>query len=258
MNNITVKNILLDVLIDIQLREDAGTLDKGCGICGAVTAYTNQMVEEDRMTRAEQRRVLEQMRDLFPRWPSFSGNTCYPVPSCASGAKPGEMYHHRSDRYALWDRETVYGQMRWQLVDWMAMTLRKDIAALEQAAVRKAMHAALVMVKASESVTEANPMGRTPLNRAVGLCTNVANHTFGGNSYMACKQLMQELFAQWPLYSGCSRTPVPGSNGENASDAYAYTNDKWDRDTEYGRNRWELVDWMIAQLESESDSEVVS
>jgi hypothetical protein len=135
MNNITVKNILLDVLIDLQMREDAGTLDKGCGICGAVATYTNQMVEKERLTRAEQNQVMEHMRDLFHLWPSFSGATCFPVPSCASDVKPDDMYYDRSGRYVLWDRDTAYGRMRWELLDWMAMTLRKDIAALEQAGV---------------------------------------------------------------------------------------------------------------------------
>jgi hypothetical protein len=132
MNNITVKNILLDALIDIQRREDAGTLDKRCGICWSVVAYTRRMVEEERcMTRADQNQVLEQMRDLFHLWPKFSGDTCFPVPSCASGAEPDEMYCRRVKRDALWDRDTAYGRRRWGLVDWMAMTLRKDIAALE-------------------------------------------------------------------------------------------------------------------------------
>jgi hypothetical protein len=135
MNNITVKNILLDALIDIQRCEDAGTLDKGCGICGVVAAYTNQMVEEkiveDRLTRAEQNQVMEHMRDLFHLWPSFSGDTSFPVPSCASDVEPEDVYYHYGERYALWDRDTAYGRLRWELLDWMAMTLRKDIAALE-------------------------------------------------------------------------------------------------------------------------------
>jgi hypothetical protein len=136
MNNITVKNILLDALIDIQRREDAGTLDKRSGMCWAVAAYTCQMVEEERcMTRAEQYQVLEHMRDLFPLWPSFSGDTSFPVPSCASDVEPEDVYYHYGERYALWDRDTAYGRLRWELVDWMAMTLRKDIAALEQAGV---------------------------------------------------------------------------------------------------------------------------
>lgn len=35
-----------------------------------------------------------------------------------------------------------------------------------------------------------------------------------------------------------------------AEQAYIYTDDHWDRSTEYGRNRWKLVDDLITWLET--------
>ncbi len=57
-------------------------------------------------------------------------------------------------------------------------------------------------------------------------------------------------FEDWPLYSGSLRYPVfPAmSTGEDAY--FAYINQpKWDKFTEYGRNRWALLDWLIEQFE---------
>lgn len=39
----------------------------------------------------------------------------------------------------------------------------------------------------------------------------------------------REIWEKWPKYSGMSLFPVP--------------------DTEYGRNRWELLEWMIKEIQ---------
>lgn len=58
--------------------------------------------------------------------------------------------------------------------------------------------------------------------------------------------LLEELFTRWPEYSGILPYPVPGGYT-----AYMTAASCWDRDTEYGRLRWELLDFCIEELEKE-------
>lgn len=65
-----------------------------------------------------------------------------------------------------------------------------------------------------------------------------------------------DLFERWPKFSGHIGFPVPAPKewGVDASDAYTLTQEAdtlWDRSTEYGRLRWELLDFLITELEKE-------
>lgn len=50
---------------------------------------------------------------LFVEWPKFSGNTAYPIGWLARVSA------------TLWDRNTEYGQLRWELLEWLIKELQK-------------------------------------------------------------------------------------------------------------------------------------
>lgn len=72
-----------------------------------------------------------------------------------------------------------------------------------------------------------------------GICGNV--------SIRKCL-ILAELFQTWPKYSGKHECPIQvGSKDPEAT--YLYCENMWDKSTEYGQLRWELLDHCIAQLQ---------
>lgn len=60
---------------------------------------------------------------------------------------------------------------------------------------------------------------------------------------------IREAAEAWPKHSGDVLFPVPCEDEypEEAYDTFAL----WDRETQYGRDRYELLDFLIAQLEGQ-------
>lgn len=58
--------------------------------------------------------------------------------------------------------------------------------------------------------------------------------------------LARHYALRWPKHSGDWYFPIPGG-----VDAFYNCPDKWDRSTEYGRLRWELLDFLIEELRNE-------
>lgn len=86
-----------------------------------------------------------------------------------------------------------------------------------------------------------------PYDRSTGICSQ-----FDSPELYSTAELRQYLdsFKTWPHYSGDSSFPVPSPDVSiEAIDAY-FDNlgDLWDRDTEYGRLRWDLLDHIIKEL----------
>lgn len=80
-----------------------------------------------------------------------------------------------------------------------------------------------------------------PKNRDVGICSQF--YLYSSEQ----RRQFRDSFKTWPHYSGDISFPVPGTAA--AIDAYFYDgNDLWDRDTEYGRLRWDLLDHIIKEL----------
>lgn len=52
-----------------------------------------------------------------------------------------------------------------------------------------------------------------------------------------------------PEYSGAPVFPIPAPNGGCPSDAFYDHPDLWDISTEYGRSRWEAIDYLLSLLE---------
>lgn len=78
-----------------------------------------------------------------------------------------------------------------------------------------------------------------PINSRSGICGNV--------SFRRCL-ILDGLFKTWPKYSGNQEFPIQvGDEGPAAT--YLYCKNMWDKSTEYGQLRWELLDHCIAQLQ---------
>ena len=92
---------------------------------------------------------------------------------------------------------------------------------------------------------------------ASGICRMVDNnlrHHYGIDESRAVVARLQLLpyFKRWVHYSGNANYPVPASSGASAKEAF-YLLPRWDSTTEYGRLRWELLDYLIVTLTEETD-----
>jgi hypothetical protein len=62
-------------------------------------------------------------------------------------------------------------------------------------------------------------------------------------------RVLEPCFYSWPLYSGDQTFPVPHPT-KSPENAYLDTKGNlWDKNTEYGRNRWSLLEHCISQLQ---------
>lgn len=86
-----------------------------------------------------------------------------------------------------------------------------------------------------------------PSNRDAGICSQF--DLYGLYSSEEHRQF-RASFKTWKYYSGDPGFPVPGpANSIDAVDAYFdESNDLWDRDTAYGRLRWDLLDHIIEEM----------
>lgn len=95
---------LLAALITVR---NAGGNDQH-GICCAIAAGVNDLENAWKM-----------LEKLFVKWPKFSGNPNYPI---NGGAR---AYNKAKSSTALWDRNTDYGILRWELLEWLIEELQK-------------------------------------------------------------------------------------------------------------------------------------
>lgn len=104
------------------------------------------------------------------------------------------------------------------------------------------------MASLLEKLQELHTNGPKPYY--IGICTQISRHlTILESRYML------HLMQQWPGSSGHIDYPVPASRTDTSPKAaqvkYVKSNTKqmWDRDTEYGQLRWELLEWLIEELQ---------
>lgn len=96
---------------------------------------------------------------------------------------------------------------------------------------------------------------RGPINYRAGICWNVEYEclsNFGGNIMFGCppaRNVVNELFIKFPNFSGVLAYPLPGGL-DKYCDA-VNSNTLWDKSSEYGQLRWELLDFMIDTLQTE-------
>lgn len=79
-------------------------------------------------------------------------------------------------------------------------------------------------------------------------------HAKGGGEVGICRQVsyvhaqeLAELFERWPKSSESLVYPIPG--GAEAYCSARLCKTMWDRSTEYGALRWELLGWLIEELQ---------
>ena len=100
----------------LNVRRLAETSPQVHGICGVLDDYLCATVKgstRDYVRGAAQ----DDLEEMFPRWPEFSGLWGYPVPAPASWEMtPREAYGYATD---LWDPECEYGAARLRLLDWL-------------------------------------------------------------------------------------------------------------------------------------------
>ena len=65
------------------------------------------------------------VRDLMVQWPKYSGSYDYPVPSVDEGRTPCQCFH--GNIHNLWDRDTEYGALRWELLEWLIEQPELDV-----------------------------------------------------------------------------------------------------------------------------------
>lgn len=73
--------------------------------------------------------VLERgcLLHLMQLWPGSSNNANFPVPANKTDTSPKAAYHKYmgSNTKQMWDRDTEYGQLRWELLEWLIEELQK-------------------------------------------------------------------------------------------------------------------------------------
>ena len=75
-----------------------------------------------------------------------------------------------------------------------------------------------------------------------GICSNIG-----------VMHLPVEILEKWSKYTGNNCYPVPDPELSPAK-AFTKTMNLWDRSTKYGRNRWELVNFLIEELSKDVKS----
>lgn len=94
-----------------QLREN-GPRIRSAGICSQLDLFN--------LCSAEER---QQFRACFKTWPHYSGHISFPVPSPDKSIEAVDAYFDKSTD--LWDRDTKYGHLRWDLLDHIIKELSK-------------------------------------------------------------------------------------------------------------------------------------
>lgn len=94
-----------------QLREN-GPKNRDAGICSQFDLYGLYSSEERR-----------QFINSFKTWPHYSGDFSFPVPSPDKSIEALDAYFDKSND--LWDCNTEYGRLRWDLLDHIIKELSK-------------------------------------------------------------------------------------------------------------------------------------
>ena len=66
----------------------------------------------------------QELKHLMSLWPKFSGRAFYPVPSVDPSGSPDGIYHACRD---MWNQETEYGKLRWELLEFCIQRLEDRI-----------------------------------------------------------------------------------------------------------------------------------
>lgn len=110
---------------------------------------------------------------------------------------------------------------------------------------RNKLHKALVAVRENAVAYTTNGVESDDFYSDVGICNNI-NNTRDIDLYTNIDDiydLLYEAFAVWPKFSGDLDYPVPHKYSGSAG--YYRNTNKWDITTQYGKDRMELLEFMI-------------
>lgn len=103
---------MTDLLTALKQLRDTGPYDRSTGIC-------SQFEPPDSYNSEERLQFLAS----FKTWPHYSGDISFPVPSPDKSIEAIDAYFDKSND--LWDRDTEYGRLRWDLLDHIIEELSK-------------------------------------------------------------------------------------------------------------------------------------
>lgn len=84
----------------------------------------------------------------------------------------------------------------------------------------------------------------------LGICTNVVAPIGWDDDCRSYTDEVSAILSTWDHYSGDSTFPIPSTDESmDASAMYLTTGDYWDTETEYGRLRYEALDYIITAVE---------
>ena len=84
----------------------------------------------------------------------------------------------------------------------------------------------------------------------LGICGNVVGPIGWDDRCESYTDEVSAVLSTWENYSGDSTFPIPSTNESmDASAMYLTTGDYWDTETEYGRLRYEALEYIITAVE---------
>lgn len=111
-----MKEWLLDALQSVRV---GGPTQPNTGLCKNVRVAMGV----DWLSK-EWEQVASWMHRAYPKWPKYSGNVTFPVPG---GANIYDFHREHQPIGSMWDRNTEYGRLRLELLDFLIEQLESEI-----------------------------------------------------------------------------------------------------------------------------------
>jgi len=106
--------LFLQALINLR---DNGPKHFSMGVCGNIFDACDVYIP---------REIIEQeIWDMAPDWPYYSGDTKYPVPHPSYSPRRAYNVAHLHDN--MWDKDTEYGKMRYNLLNFLIAETEKAL-----------------------------------------------------------------------------------------------------------------------------------
>lgn len=120
----TLSNVESDLLVVLEAIKEGQV--SHLGICGNLDRHYYRLREEGKLSKyASNCDAHDALQNLFYGWPKFSGRKMYPVPDPAKKrADAEEAYDQAYDRETMWSKNSAYGRLRWELLNYCIDTLK--------------------------------------------------------------------------------------------------------------------------------------
>ena len=110
--------------------------DDDYGICHNVDMAWDNLDAADKFDEGEElfganfQLSFDKLKELFTQWPKYSGRQSYPIPDQNKRRNnPEEAYDMAGENNTKWTKNSAYGRLRWELLDWCITTLKERINA---------------------------------------------------------------------------------------------------------------------------------